>query len=135
QELGIAQRDAKPANVLLGRDGAIKMTDFGIAGLIAAVEAQPGAVFGTPGFVPPESLLGRGYGPAGDLFALGAVLYECLTGTRPFVGKDVGEVMLATLSREVPPIERRGPGGDPGPGSPRRRPASRAPAARAPPAA
>src|SRR5262249_10594645 len=108
-ELGIVHSDVKPANVLLGRDGAIKMTDFGIAGLIAAVEAQPGAVFGTPGFVPPARPLGRGCGPPGDLFALAAVLYECLTGPRPFVGKDVGEVMLATLSREVPPIERRAP--------------------------
>ena len=108
-ELGIVHSDVKPSNVLLGRDGAIKVTDFGIAGLIAAVAAQPGAVFGTPGFVPPESLLGSGYGPPGDLFALGAVLYECLTGTRPFVGKDVTEVMRATLSREIPPIERRAP--------------------------
>jgi serine/threonine-protein kinase len=108
-ELGIVHSDVKPSNVLLGRDGAIKVTDFGIAGLIAAVAAQPGAVFGTPGFVPPESLMGSGYGPPGDLFALGAVLYECLTGTRPFVGKDVTEVMRATLSREIPPIERRAP--------------------------
>ncbi len=108
-ELDVTHCDVKPANVLLGRDGAIKVTDFGIAGLIAAVEAQPGAVFGTPGYVPPESLMGKGYGRAGDLFALGVVLYECLTGTRPFVGAGVGEVMLATLSRDAPPVDRRAP--------------------------
>ena len=106
----IVHRDVKPANVLLGRDGSIKVADFGISDLVAASVNEKDTFFGTPGYVPPESLQGRGFGPAGDLFALGVILYECLTGVRPFGGLDVSDAVHATLFGNVQPPSRKAPG-------------------------
>jgi CheY-like chemotaxis protein len=100
--LGVLHRDVKPGNVLLGRDGAIKLTDFGIASLVSS--RMHGTVFGTPGYVPPEALRGRGFEASGDLFALGALAYRCLTGQPAFVGRTPDEVMLSSLSGRVLPV-------------------------------
>jgi HAMP domain-containing protein len=103
----IVHRDVKPANVMLGRDGSIKVTDFGIADLIAASSRAEGLVFGTPGYLPPESLRGAGQGESGDLFALGVVLYECLSGVKPFGGLQAGDVVQATLFGSIRPLRER----------------------------
>jgi serine/threonine protein kinase len=87
----------KPANVLLGRDGAIKVTDFGIAGFLASAASDNDMVFGTPGYLPPESLMGQGHGKTGDLYALGVLLYRCLCGVMPFAGYEVEDILRATL--------------------------------------
>jgi serine/threonine-protein kinase len=105
---GVVHQDVKPANVLLGRDGAVKVVDFGISQVIGACRHQdadePGTLVGTPGFMAPEMLRGGGPPvPAGDLFALGVTLYRMLTGAMPFGGRSVGDVLQRTLRVEPPP--------------------------------
>ena len=85
-EAGVVHRDVKPGNVLLTSDGVPKVADFGLAKGVDAEDRQTrtGTLLGTPGYMAPEQAEGRAVGPAADVYALGAVLYECLTGRPPF---------------------------------------------------
>ncbi|MDT7785552.1 MAG: eukaryotic-like serine/threonine-protein kinase, partial [Pseudonocardiales bacterium] len=96
---GIVHRDIKPANVLMGRDGRVRLTDFGIARLVdAARVTSTGMMVGTASYLAPEQVAGEPVGPAADVYALGLVLLECLTGQREYAGSTV-EVALARLHR------------------------------------
>jgi serine/threonine protein kinase len=96
---GLVHRDVKPANVLLGVDGRVRLTDFGIARLVdAAKVTATGLTVGTASYLSPEQVTGDPVGPPADIYALGLVLLECLTGKREYPGGAV-EVALARLSR------------------------------------
>jgi len=98
----VIHHDLKPANVLLGRDGSIKVSDFGIAEFLSSLWRGRDRVFGTPGFVPPECLHGEAYDEKADLFALGVTLYACLMGASPFWGATIDETVRNTLEFDPP---------------------------------
>ena len=98
-ERGFVHRDVKPANVLIAQDGRVHLADFGIARLVDSVhETRTGDVLGTPGYFSPEQVTGEPVGPPTDIYALGIVLIECVTGQRPFEGGAM-EVALARVNR------------------------------------
>jgi serine/threonine protein kinase len=103
-ERGLVHRDVKPANVLISEDGRVHLADFGIARLVdSAHQTRTGDVLGTPAYFAPEQVAGEPVGPPADIYALGIVLIECLSGKRPFEGTAM-EVAMARLARapEVP---------------------------------
>jgi serine/threonine protein kinase len=98
---GVVHRDVKPSNILLDEEGFPHLSDFGIALLagqsrVTAVDE----VIGTPAYLAPEQILGGALGPAVDVYALGLVLLECITGRREFDGPNKMEAALARLSRD-----------------------------------
>jgi formylglycine-generating enzyme required for sulfatase activity len=110
---GVIHRDLKPANVLLGEGGVPKVTDFGLAKFLDddSGRTRPGQVMGTPSYMAPEQAEGRTneIGPATDVYALGAILYELLTGRPPFKGVSAVETMNQVTSAEPVPPSRLQP--------------------------
>jgi len=108
---GLVHRDIKPANLLLGPGGVVKVTDFGIAHAAgSAPVTRTGTLVGTPAYLAPERAAGEPATPASDLYSLGIVGYECLTGAPPFTGTAV-EVALAHQHRPLPPLPPTVPAG------------------------
>ena len=104
---GVIHCDIKPANILLGRDGSVKVTDFGIARSAVRTTGNLSGTFGTPGYLAPEALTAATYSAAADLFALGAVFFEALTGDTPFAGKDAREILVKTATASAPSVREK----------------------------
>jgi class 3 adenylate cyclase/predicted Ser/Thr protein kinase len=114
---GVVHRDLKPSNVLVDRRGQPVIMDFGLARRVHLDEerlTRPGLPMGTPAYMPPEQVLGQldQMGPGSDVYSLGVILYELLTGTLPFPGPVVA-VLALILTEEPPPPSRHRPGLDP----------------------
>ena len=100
---GIVHRDIKPANVMLGAHGLVKITDFGIARAGEAMTLT-GQVIGTPNYMSPEQVLGKTLDGRSDLFSVGVMLYEMITGERPFEGQSITTIMYKIVHETpIPP--------------------------------
>jgi predicted Ser/Thr protein kinase len=109
---GIVHRDLKPANVLLTKDGTPKITDFGLAKKVEGGSGltQSGAIMGTPSYMAPEQAEGKtAVGPAADVYALGAILYECLTGRPPFKAATAMDTLMQVVGDDPVPPTRLAP--------------------------
>lgn len=105
-EKGIIHRDIKPANMMLSGEGVLKVLDFGIARLLGSVHlTRTGLAVGTLKYMSPEQVQGRGIGPPSDIYSLGIVLYEMLSGRPPFGGSSEYELMRAQIEQSPPPLQ------------------------------
>ncbi len=103
---GVVHRDIKPSNIVVLKDGRIKVTDFGIARLESSTLTQAGNVLGTPSYMSPEQFMAQRVDGRSDLFSSGVLLYELLTGEKPFIGNSFATIMHKVLRETpIPPSE------------------------------
>jgi serine/threonine protein kinase/predicted ATPase len=105
--LGVIHRDIKPENILLTEAGTVRLTDFGLAKLDDQPLTETGRLLGTVSYASPESLSGQGVDERTDLWAVGVLLFELLTGERPFVGETPGAVVRSILDDPAPDLAAR----------------------------
>jgi len=107
---GVVHRDVKPANILLTEDRRVKLTDFGIARFGTSNLTHDGQLLGTPNYMAPEQIRGEAADHRADVFSLGVVLYEMLTGEKPFQGDNVTVVTHRIAYEDFIPPDHHGPG-------------------------
>ncbi len=108
-EHGIIHRDIKPANLMVQKNGTLKVTDFGLAKSPQANLTQAGVLLGTPSYMSPEQIQGRDLDGRSDLFSLGVVLYELVTGARPFEGDSISTIIYKVLYEDPRPPAAHNP--------------------------
>ena len=99
----VVHRDIKPSNIMINRDGGIKISDFGIARIEASELTQAGDVLGTPHYMAPEQFLGADVDQLADLFSIGVIAYELLTGRKPFAGNSAVVMQQVLNERPIDP--------------------------------
>ncbi len=97
---GVFHRDVKPDNIMVSKTGTVKVMDFGIARLVESQLTQTGSVMGTPAYMSPEQVNGHKIDQRSDVFSLGVILYELLTGKKPFTGDTVSSLMFAIVKAD-----------------------------------
>jgi eukaryotic-like serine/threonine-protein kinase len=103
-ERGIVHRDIKPGNIMVLADRRVKIMDFGIAHMHEpSVKTQTGVLLGSPQYMSPEQIVGQSIDHRADIFSLGLVLYEMLTGSRPFQGEDIPDLMFKVANMPATP--------------------------------
>jgi serine/threonine protein kinase len=110
---GVIHRDIKPANIMLTHDGVVKLTDFGIAKVAGTGTTSTGLVVGTPSYMSPEQALGKPLDGRSDIFSLGSMLYEMMTGEKAFPGQNATTVMYKIVHEPPTPLAVLQPGLDP----------------------
>jgi serine/threonine-protein kinase len=106
---GVIHRDFKPHNVIVGADNRLKVTDFGIARAGASEMTETGSIMGTAQYLSPEQAQGQRVGAPSDLYSIGIVLYEMLTGRVPFAGESAVSIALKHVSEEPLPVRQLRP--------------------------
>lgn len=106
----IIHRDLKPQNIMIKEDGTIKITDFGIAMALNSTQlTQTNSVMGSVHYLPPEQAAGKGSTIRSDIYSMGILFYELLTGTLPFKGDNAVEIALKQMRDEIPSIRKKNP--------------------------
>ncbi len=103
---GIVHRDIKPANILLDNYGKPHICDFGVAHVEMSTITQTGTTIGTPSYMSPEQVMGKKIDKRSDIFSLGAILYELLSGRRPFEGESITTVIYKIVNEEAAPLSQ-----------------------------
>ncbi|HTZ00080.1 MAG TPA: protein kinase [Rhodocyclaceae bacterium] len=100
---GVVHRDVKPANIMVLNTGAVRIADFGIAQLQSGARTMTGQILGTPKYMSPEQIMGKPVDGRSDIFSLGIVLYQLLTGVSPFDASSVSTIMYRVISEPAMP--------------------------------
>jgi serine/threonine protein kinase len=106
---GVIHRDIKPGNILLAASGEAKITDFGIARPVNSSLTGTNSLLGTPNYMSPEQVKSSAITPRADLFSAGVVLYEMLTGVKPFSAADISGILYNVVNLEAPPVDKLNP--------------------------